>query len=40
VDLEDFGQPVALGAHRAVSNASAAISKSRPICSGNPSTLP
>ena len=30
----------ALGAHGAVSSASAAISKSRPICTGNPSTLP
>ena len=40
VDLEDLGQPVALGAHGAVSRDSAAISKSRPIWVGKPSTLP
>ena len=40
VDLEDLGEPVALGAHGVVSSASAAISKRRPICTGKPSTLP
>ena len=40
VHLEDLGEPVALGAHGTVSSASSAISKSRPIWTGNPSTLP
>jgi len=31
VDLEDLGEPVALGAHGAVSSDSAAISNRRPI---------
>ena len=40
VHLEDLGQTLAVGAHGTVSSASAAISKSRPIWAGNPSTLP